>query len=662
MLPAEQSDSVSIGVTNDYYYNNSKNIRHKSIERQWRQLARKQKLLLLLLIAIVLSLIYVLVYQTKVPIDQLEQDTEHFQHDIPSPIVNPLRDKDKREKFMQSIHEEIDAKIRPLKRGPPSRKGINYKSISADTTKQKNNELNKEPLIKETLIKEPLAKEPVVKEPMEVNEFKLINGEKESDIKERKRIMGLQERKFSNLDLAHNPAKININEKQQAVVDAMKHSWKGYKQFAWGHDELKPLDRSSQEWFMLGLTIVDSLDTLWIMNLKEEYNEAREWVANDLDFNKPVVVNLFETTIRILGGLLSIYHLTADSMYIHKFADLGNRLMGAFKSNSKIPYSDVHLQDKQGRPPAWGPDSSLAEVATIQLEFNDLSFTLQNPRFKAASDNVILQIFSLDRPSGLAPIYINADTGNFRPGAHITLGARGDSYYEYLLKQWIQTGKQDEKMKEEYVKSMEGVKKLLVRKSEPSKLTFVGELLSGRSFSPKMDHLVCFLPGTLALGTFHGLSPSHLELAKELMETCYQMYARMATGLSAEIAHFNMAKNGKEDILVKPLDAHNLLRPETVESLHVMYAVTKDKKYQEYGWKILEAFNKYSKVSTGGYVSLNDVRNANDPKRGGSRDKMESFFLAETLKYLYLLFSDEDILPLDKYVFNTEAHPLPVRK
>ena len=189
-----------------------------------------------------------------------------------------------------------------------------------------------------------------------------------------------------------------------------------------------------------------------------------------------------------------------------------------------------------------------------------------------------------------------------------------------------------------------------------------------------------------------------MELAKELMETCYQMYARMATGLSPEIAYFQLtpsSNNKADDIIVKvlglcfffsfekfkhilliklisssfdksffiilqPMDAHNLLRPETVESLHIMYQITKDNKYRDYGWKIFKAFDKFCKVPTGGYVSVNDVRSAENPRRGEGRDKMESFFLAETLKYLYLLFSDDDIIPLDKYVFNTEAHPLPV--
>ena len=107
----------------------------------------------------------------------------------------------------------------------------------------------------------------------------------------------------------------------------------------------------------------------------------------------------------------------------------------------------------------------------------------------------------------------------------------------------------------------------------------------------------------------------------------------------------------------QPLDAHNLLRPETVESLFLLHRITGDKKYQEYGWKIFQAFEKYTKIEDGGYSSIRNVKDTNNP---GFRDKMESFFLGETLKYLFLLFSDDEIIPLNKYVFNTEAHPLPI--
>lgn len=186
----------------------------------------------------------------------------------------------------------------------------------------------------------------------------------------------------------------------------------------------------------------------------------------------------------------------------------------------------------------------------------------------------------------------------------------------------------------------------------------MGELAHGR-FSAKMDHLVCFLPGTLALGVYHGLPASHMELARELMETCYQMNRQMETGLSPEIVHFNLyPQPGRRDVEVKPADRHNLLRPETVESLFYLYRVTGDRKYQDWGWEILQSFSRFTRVPSGGYSSINNVQ---DPQKPEPRDKMESFFLGETLKYLFLLFSDDpNLLSLDAYVFNTEAHPLPI--
>lgn len=109
-----------------------------------------------------------------------------------------------------------------------------------------------------------------------------------------------------------------VNDRQKAVIAAFKHAWKGYKAHAWGHDELKPISQKFSEWFGVGLTIIDSLDTMLLMNLKEEFQEARHWVANDLTFDKHIDVNLFEITIRALGGLLSAYHLSNDDIFLKK--------------------------------------------------------------------------------------------------------------------------------------------------------------------------------------------------------------------------------------------------------------------------------------------------------------------------------------------------------
>ena len=101
-------------------------------------------------------------------------------------------------------------------------------------------------------------------------------------------------------------------------MKAFKHAWTGYRKYAWGKDELKPVSRTSYEWLGLGTTLIDSLDTLWLMGLVEEFAEARQWVAEKLELNQSRVVNLFDVTIRILGGLLSTYHLTGDSLFLEK--------------------------------------------------------------------------------------------------------------------------------------------------------------------------------------------------------------------------------------------------------------------------------------------------------------------------------------------------------
>ena len=110
-------------------------------------------------------------------------------------------------------------------------------------------------------------------------------------------------------------------------------------------------------------------------------------------------------------------------------------------------------------------------------------------------------------------------------------------------------------------------------------------------------------------------------------------------------------------LVLQPADAHNLLRPETVETLFYLYRITNDNKYRDWGWAIFQNFEKFTKLKEG-YTSINNVKSTGNP---GYRNKMESFFLGETLKYFYLLFSDDPkLLPLDEWVFNTEAHPLPI--
>lgn len=178
-----------------------------------------------------------------------------------------------------------------------------------------------------------------------------------------------------------------------------------------------------------------------------------------------------------------------------------------------------------------------------------------------------------------------------------------------------------------------------------------------------MDHLTCYLPGTLLLGHHFGLPDSHILLARDLLDTCYKTYQKQPTHLAPEITYFVLNENNEDssngDLYVKPNDAHNLLRPEFIESLYYFYVLTGNHTYQDLGWTIFQSFEKYTKVNNG-YTSIGNVKNVRNTRL---RDMMESFWLGETLKYFYLLFSNNPKeIDLDRWVFNTEAHLLPLRK
>lgn len=133
-------------------------------------------------------------------------------------------------------------------------------------------------------------------------------------------------------------------ERRQKVKEAMLHAWSSYEKYAWGQDELQPQTKNGINSFGgLGATLIDSLDTLYIMGLDEQFQRAREWVANSLDFNKDYDASVFETTIRVVGGLLSAYDLSNDKMFLEKARDIADRLLPAWDTASGVPYNIINL-------------------------------------------------------------------------------------------------------------------------------------------------------------------------------------------------------------------------------------------------------------------------------------------------------------------------------
>lgn len=516
-----------------------------------------------------------------------------------------------------------------------------------------------------------------------------------------------------NNKIGNNASSALWNERKGKVKEAFLESWHDYVRHGWGYDVYDPVKQVGKDLTKkpLGWIIVDSLDTLMLMGCDEEIEDAKSWVDKELTYDIDSSVSVFETTIRMLGGLLSAHYLSGDddTVYLEKAVELGNKLVTAFNTPSGIPYSDLNLHTESQGPPGFPPmGASTAEIATLQLEFKYLSNLTGEAYFWNAAEKVmsILDANQFSSPGvyntqydGLAPIYVNQHTGKYSKNL-IRLGSRGDSYYEYLLKQYLQTN--EDIYLDMYKHAFNGIKKHLVGQSYPNKFVFLGELPKGISggLDTKMDHLVCFIGGLFALGATNGLTEEEartkawwgqfneeqLALGKEIGKTCYHMYHDSpGTGLSPEIVVFNTnpAESDKPprrnslssidgDFYIKSGDKHNLQRPETVETFYVLYKTTGDVKYREWGWEIFQNFIKYTKVVSGDgkvrYTSLKDCT-SNPPVLS---DNMESFWLAETLKYLYLLFDDDTgtsqgILPngkLDKWdlrnmVFNTEAHPLP---
>ena len=183
-----------------------------------------------------------------------------------------------------------------------------------------------------------------------------------------------------------------------------------------------------------------------IMNLTSRLSHAREWMSTSLNYNQDHEVNTFETTIRMLGGLLSAHYLSTtypemapltdddfgkpgEDLYLEKAADLADRLLGAFDTRSGIPYASVNLKTQHGRgPDVDGGASSTAEAASLQLEFKYLAMLMGEATYWEKSEKVIQVIDDNGMEDGLLPIFIYADRGTFR-GENIRLGSRGDSYY-----------------------------------------------------------------------------------------------------------------------------------------------------------------------------------------------------------------------------------------
>uniref|UniRef100_A0A8C0NPF3 alpha-1,2-Mannosidase n=1 Tax=Canis lupus familiaris TaxID=9615 RepID=A0A8C0NPF3_CANLF len=376
-----------------------------------------------------------------------------------------------------------------------------------------------------------------------------------------------------------------VRARREKIKEMMQFAWQSYKLYAMGKNELRPLTRDGYEGNMFGglsgATIIDSLDTLYLMELQEEFQEAKAWVEENFHLNVSGEASLFEVNIRYIGGLLSAFYLTGE------------------------------------------------EVRNIRKVLR-----------------------KINKPFGLYPNFLSPVSGNWMQH-HVSVGGLGDSFYEYLIKSWLMSAKTDVEAKEMYYEALEAIETYLLNVS-PGGLTYIAEWRGG-ILDHKMGHLACFSGGMIALGAEDAKEEKrahYRELAAQITKTCHESYARSDTKLGPEAFWFN---SGREAVATQLSESYYILRPEVVESYMYLWRQTHNPIYREWGWEVVMALEKYCRTEAG-FSGIQDVYSS-IPNHD---NKQQTFFLAETLKYLYLLFSEDDMLSLEDWVFNTEAHPLPV--
>ncbi|KAH3746151.1 mannosyl-oligosaccharide 1,2-alpha-mannosidase MNS1 [Pelomyxa schiedti] len=450
----------------------------------------------------------------------------------------------------------------------------------------------------------------------------------------------------------------SVDPRRDSVKQAMVHSWNNYKEYGWGMDSMKSVSKTGYNWLWMNLTIVDSLDTLWVMGMEEEFNEAKAAIA-DFNFDPDVYDSLFDVTMRIIGGLLSSHSLTNDAFFLAKAEDLERRLLSAYNTPSGIPYNDINPKTSAIR----AGNTNLAQAGTCLLELYYLSKHTGDSIFADTAANVVNAIVAMPHSiPALYPIYIDPVNG-VPTSDTVSLDSCGDSFYEYLVKTWVLLGGPEStsedagKYRGMWDDSMDTALQLLVKSSTPSQYVYTTSMTSGVQ-DDVMGHLGCYAAGMFALGavayndsTINGNHNSALyfKTGEELARTCHATYASTKTEIGPEQFHF---VSGSDFEIKSP---GYYLRPEVVEGYFYMYRYTHDQTYREWGWDAFVAINSTC-YAPAGYSSIDNVDSRN-PKL---LDDQDPYFLAETLKYLYLLFSEDELLPLDQYVFTTESHPLAI--
>ncbi|VDB96332.1 Bgt-1287 [Blumeria graminis f. sp. tritici] len=501
--------------------------------------------------------------------------------------------------------------------------------------------------------------------------------------------------------------------RKKAVMQSFSHSWDGYKKHAWLRDEVTPLSGKYKDTFCgWAATLVDSLDTLWLMGMKEDFEIAVK-AALSIDFTlmqeTDPNINVFETTIRYMGGFLAAYDISEGKYQglLFKAVEVGDLLMSAFDTPNRMPVSRWPWKDYlAGKAQKAQENLIVSELGSLSLEFTRLSQLTGDAKYYDAvqriSDVLEASQNSTQLP-GMWPVNVNAAQLSFDSGNFFSLGGMSDSLYEYLPKQYILLGgliSQPKKLYENFIEVAKEYLFVRIFNEHNANLSISGDVRVSQAsltMDARNQHLTCFVGGMVGLAAKVLSRPSDLIVAEELTQGCIWAYDVSPNGVAPEIfslspclhnyscdwddtvyeeainKHYGTggaesAKERKDQALktihdlrlprgfIATLDHRYVLRPEAIESVFILYRITGKTLYADAAWRMFQAVEKISQTPIAA-AALRNVMVDPDTIDDEKIDSMESFWLAETLKYFYLCFEDWNVLSLDEWVFNTEAHP-----
>ena len=460
--------------------------------------------------------------------------------------------------------------------------------------------------------------------------------------------------------------KANMRENVRSMFH---HGYDSYMRFAFPHDELKPLSRSYTDSLVelgnaqhptrtnysgVALTLIDALDTLAVLGNASEFAWGVEWVQEHVSFDLDIDVSVFETNIRLLGGLLSAHMIAAgetrgaehlriatyNGQLLSLAKDLGGRLMGAFSGGcTKLPAAFVNLRGRPTRRQTL--EQCTAGVGTLLLEFGVLSRLTGESRFEEAALCALRLLWSKRSKLDLLGNTLDVSSGAWRnPAAGI--GAGVDSFYEYALKSYLVFGRLElwEVWNTSYVAAIKHLRhgpwyaEINMHKGKQA------------GASPRFDSLQAFWPSLQVL-------VGDLQQAAETHGAFHSLWKRF----DALPERYDVLK---QESAGGAWAGRYPLRPELAESAYALYRATANSRYLAMGAQMVQSLNSFARTD-GGFAALQEVAH----KEGGAptqEDHMPSFFLAETLKYLYLLFDEDNWMHRQgtAIVFTTEGHLIPL--